>query len=250
MHNSAYYPSLSGRGIFITGGATGIGAALVKAFTEQDAQVNFVDLQQGAGKSLVRALANKPRFHCIDVTDTHALQQAVTHANAHAELGVLISNAANDTRHAPADMTAEKWRDCLAINLDSAFFAAQAAAPILAANGGGSIINFSSINAQLGPSNMPGYVSAKAGLIGMTRALAKDYGPGFVRVNAISPGWVVTDRQLATWLTEDEEASWMTQVALPKRLMPENIAHLALFLGSDDSAMITGQNFVIDGGRT
>jgi NAD(P)-dependent dehydrogenase (short-subunit alcohol dehydrogenase family) len=120
----------------------------------------------------------------------------------------------------------------------------------MARNGGGAIINFSSINAILGPSNMPGYVSAKAGLIGMTKALAKDYGADMVRVNVISPGWVVTQRQLATWLTPAEEADWMEQVALPKRLMPEDVASLALFLASDDSSMITGQNFTIDGGRT
>ena len=147
-------------------------------------------------------------------------------------------------------MSVSQWRDCLAINLDAAFFAAQAAAPVMAANGGGSIINFSSINATLGPSNMPGYVSAKAGLLGMTKALAKDYGADFVRVNAISPGWVVTQRQLDTWLTPEEEAAWMTQVALPRRLMPEDVANLALFLASNDSHMITGQNFTIDGGRT
>ena len=138
----------------------------------------------------------------------------------------------------------------MAINLDAAFFAAQASAPLMAAQGGGSIINFSSINALLGPQQMPGYVSAKAGLIGMTKALARDYGPDLVRVNAILPGWVVTERQLQTWLTPEEEALWMQQVALPKRLMPDDVAQLALFLGAQDSAIITGQSFTIDGGRT
>jgi NAD(P)-dependent dehydrogenase (short-subunit alcohol dehydrogenase family) len=198
----------------------------------------------------VAELDDRVTFHRLDITDTDVLQQAVTDANARTKLGVLINNAANDMRHAPSDMTPSQWRDCLAINLDAAFFAAQSAAPILAGNGGGSIINFSSINAVLGPSNMPGYVSAKAGLIGMTKALAKDYGAVMVRVNAISPGWVVTQQQLATWLTQQEEADWMKQVALPKRLMPEDVASLALFLAADDSSMITGQNFTIDGGRT
>ena len=250
MQNGAQYPSLAGRGIFITGGATGIGAALVRAFIKQNAQVTFVDLQHEAGAALVAELDDRVTFHRLDITDTDALQQAVTEANERTKLGVLINNAANDTRHAPSDMTPSQWRDCLAINLDAAFFAAQSAEPILAGNGGGSIINLSSINAVLGPSNMPGYVSAKAGLIGMTKALAKDYGADMVRVNAISPGWVVTQRQLATWLTQQEEADWMKQVALPKRLMPEDVASLALFLAADDSSMITGQNFTIDGGRT
>ena len=250
MQNGAQYPSLAGQGIFITGGATGIGAALVRAFAEQNAHVTFVDLQQEAGAALVAELDDRVTFHRLDITDTDVLQQAVTDANERTKLGVLINNAANDMRHAPSDMTPSQWRDCLAINLDAAFFAAQSAAPILAGNGGGSIINFSSINAVLGPSNMPGYVSAKAGLIGMTKALAKDYGADMVRVNAISPGWVVTQRQLATWLTQQEEADWMKQVALPERLMPEDVASLALFLAADDSSMITGQNFTIDGGRT
>lgn len=250
MQNGARYPSLVDQGIFITGGATGIGAALVRAFIKQNAQVTFVDLQQEAGAALVAELDDRVTFHRLDITDTDALQRAVTDANERTKLGVLINNAANDMRHAPSDMTPSQWRDCLAINLDAAFFAAQTAAPILAGNGGGSIINFSSINATLGPSNMPGYVSAKAGLIGMSKALAKDYGADMVRVNAISPGWVVTQRQLATWLTPAEEADWMRQVALPKRLMPEDVASLALFLAADDSSMITGQNFTIDGGRT
>ena len=250
MQNGTQYPSLAGQGIFITGGATGIGAALVRAFAEQNAQVTFVDLQQEAGAALVAELDDPVTFHRLDITDTDVLQQAVTDANERTKLGVLINNAANDMRHAPSDMTPSQWRDCLAINLDAAFFAAQSAAPILAGNGGGSIINFSSINAVLGSSNMSGYVSAKAGLIGMTKALAKDYGADMVRVNAISPGWVVTQRQLATWLTKQEEADWMKQVALPKRLMPEDVASLALFLAADDSGMITGQNFTIDGGRT
>jgi NAD(P)-dependent dehydrogenase (short-subunit alcohol dehydrogenase family) len=250
MQNGAQYPSLAGQGVFITGGATGIGAALVRAFAEQNAQVTFVDLQQKASAALVAELDDRVTFHRLDITDTDVLQQAVTDANARTKLGVLINNAANDMRHAPSDMTPSQWRDCLAINLDAAFFAAQSAAPIMAGNGGGSIINFSSINAVLGPSNMPGYVSAKAGLIGMTKALAKDYGADMVRVNAISPGWVVTQRQLATWLTQQEEADWMKQVALPKRLVPEDVASLALFLAADDSSMITGQNFTIEGGRT
>ena len=250
MQNRAVYPSLAGQGVFITGGATGIGAALVSAFVAQGTAVTFADLQQDAGQALVADLGGNVQFECVDVTNTQALQKAIVKANTTCPIQVLVNNAANDMRHAAADTTPEQWRDCIAINLDAAFFASQAAAPIMAMHGGGSIINFSSINALLGPNNMPGYVSAKAGLIGMTKALAKDYGADFVRVNAISPGWVVTERQLATWLTPEEEEQWMRQVALPRRLMPEEVANLALFLAANDSAMITGQNFTIDGGRT
>jgi NAD(P)-dependent dehydrogenase (short-subunit alcohol dehydrogenase family) len=138
----------------------------------------------------------------------------------------------------------------MAINLDAAFFAAQAGAQLMAKESGGSIINFSSINALLGPANMPGYVTAKAGLVGMTKALARDYGESEIRVNAILPGWVVTERQLDNWLTPEAEADWMQQVALKKRLQPSEVANLALFLAADDSRMITGQSFTIDGGRT
>ena len=153
-------------------------------------------------------------------------------------------------RHAPADVTAQSWRDCMAINLDAAFFAAQAAAGLMTQRNSGSIINFSSINALLGPSNMPGYVTAKAGIIGLTKALARDYGPNGVRVNAILPGWVATERQLQTWLTPDEESRWMEQVALQERLLPEDVANLAVFLAATDSKMITGQSFTVDAGRT
>ena len=250
MQDSARYPSLQGQGVFITGGATGIGAALVRAFNEQGARVTFADINVEAGSALVTELGGAPQFAHFDLTDTLALQRAITDADNRSSLSVLINNAANDMRHSPDETSPEQWRECMAINLDAACFAAQACAPLMAGRGGGSIINFSSINALLGPSNMPGYVTAKAGLIGMTKALAKDYGERLVRVNAILPGWVVTERQLQTWLTPEEESSWMEQVALPKRLLPENVARLALFLAASDSGMITGQSFTIDGGRT
>ena len=250
MQDSARYPSLQGQGVFITGGATGIGAALVRAFNEQGARVTFADINVEAGSALVTELGGAPQFAHFDLTDTLALQRAITDADNRSSLSVLINNAANDMRHSPDETSPEQWRECMAINLDAAFFAAQACAPLMAGHGGGSIINFSSINALLGPSNMPGYVTDKAGLIGMTKALAKDYGERLVRVNAILPGWLVTERQLQTWLTPEEESSWMEQVALPKRLLPENVARLALFLAASDSGMITGQSFTIDGGRT
>ena len=250
MQDSARYPSLQGQGVFITGGATGIGAALVRAFNEQGARVTFADINAQAGSALEAELGGAAQFVLFDLTDTLALQRAITDADNRSSLSVLINNAANDMRHSPDETSPEQWRECMAINLDAAFFAARACAPLMAGHGGGSSINFSSINALLGPSNMPGYVTAKAGLIGMTKALAKDYGERLVRVNAILPGWVVTERQLQTWLTPEEESSWMEQVALPKRLLPENVARLALFLAASDSDMITGQSFTIDGGRT
>lgn len=255
MATSASYPSLQDQCVFITGGATGIGAALVKAFAQQGARVAFVDTGVDPATKLINEVESaqgpKPWFQAIDVTNTQALQQAILEADAQlGALSVLVNNAANDVRHAPGDVTPESWRDCMAINLDAAFFAAQAAAGLMTQRSSGSIINFSSINALLGPSNMPGYVTAKAGIIGLTKALARDYGPDGVRVNAILPGWVATERQLQTWLTPDEESRWMQQVALQERLLPEDIANLTLFLAAAESKMITGQSFTIDAGRT
>mgnify|MGYP001215550361 FL=1 len=251
----ANYPSLRDQCVFITGGATGIGAAIVKAFAQQGAKVAFVDVDAESAANLIAVLEAESLtqlwFQELDVTDSDALQKAIENADvAIGPLNILINNAANDMRQAPAEVTLQSWRDCMAINLDAAFFAAQAAARLMSERNGGSIINFSSINALLGPQNMPGYVTAKAGVVGLTKALARDYGADNVRVNAILPGWVATERQLQSWLTPDEEENWMQQVALQTRLLPEDVANLALFLAATDSNMITGQSFIIDAGRT
>ena len=255
MGETTKYPSLKGRCVFITGGATGIGAAMVEAFVMQGCKVAFVDLDADAAETLAARLGDqwgsRPWFDTLDITHTQVLQAAIRAAVE--ELGplqALINNAANDNRHTPAEVTPESWRDCMAINLDAGFFAAQTAAELMAEQGGGSIINFSSINALLAPPNMPGYVTAKAGVVGMTKALARDYGESAIRVNAILPGWVVTERQLDSWLTPEAESEWMKQVALQERLQPSEVANLAVFLAADDSRMITGQTFTIDGGRT
>ena len=249
MNTRTVYPSLDGQPVFITGGATGIGAALVSAFAEQGARVAFVDIEEQAGVAL--AASTGAWFRNVDVTDVAALKAGIN--DAVAELGpllALVNNVANDTRHSPQAMSAEDWRRNLAVNLDAAFFAAQTAYPGMQACGRGSIINLSSINAVLGPPDMPAYVTAKSGLVGMSKALARDYGDAGVRVNAVLPGWVVTDRQLEKWLTPEAEAAWMQQVALKQRLLPEHVASLVLFLAADDSAMVTGQSLTIDGGRT
>ena len=255
MSLEARYPSLSERCVFITGGASGIGAALVRSFARQRAQVAFVDLDADCAQQLIQELSSEgldePWFRQLDVTATEQLQCAIR--DVAAEIGPLhtvINNAANDQRHTPAEMTPKRWRQCMAVNLDASFFAAQAGAELMQQSSAGSIINLGSINALLGPANMPGYVTAKAGIIGLTKALAKDYGSYNVRVNAILPGWVATERQLQTWLTAEEEARWMQQVAIKSRLLPEDIANVALFLAADDSKMISGQSFVVDAGRT
>jgi D-xylose 1-dehydrogenase len=245
----AAYPSLAGKAVFVTGGASGIGAAFAEAFVQQGAKVGFVDLKADEGRELAERLG--AWFRRCDVTDAEALQSAVRDAaTSMGGLDVLVNNVANDTRASAAETNADDWRRALAVNLDPAFLAAVAALPLMEARGGGVILNISSINALLGPPNLAAYVAAKGAVNAMTKSLAREWGTKNVRVNAISPGWVVTPRQLQLWLTPEAEAEWMKDVALQRRIQPEDVARLALFLAADDSATITGQNFVIDGGRT
>jgi NAD(P)-dependent dehydrogenase (short-subunit alcohol dehydrogenase family) len=246
----ANYPSLKDRTVFVTGGASGIGAAFVQAFHDQDAKVAFVDLDEAAGQALSGKLSAS-WFRRCDVTDADALQAAIRDASAAlGPITVLINNVANDTRQVAAEVTSEAWRKGLAVNLDPAFVAAVAVYPMMKAAGGGSIVNVSSINALLGPGELPTYSAAKGAINSLSKSLAHAWGPDRIRVNALSPGWVITPRQLELWLTPEAEAEWSKLVALKDRIMPEDIARAALFLASDDSRMMTGQNMVVDAGRT
>jgi len=250
MGRFARYPSLEGRVVFITGGASGIGAAFVEAFRDQGARVAFVDRDAAAGRALAARL-DGAWFAEVDVTDLAALEAAmVAAASALGPIGILVNNVANDTRHAPEDLDPDTWRANLAVNLDPVMAAARAVKPGMAAAGGGVILNISSLNALLGPADLPAYVAAKSAILGLTKSLARAWGGEGVRVNAITPGWVVTERQLSLWLTPEAETAWMAQTALQQRIEPADVARLALFLAADDSRMITGQNHVIDGGRT
>lgn len=237
----------------VTGGATGVGGATVRAFAEQGAKVGFIDIDAAAGQELVVEIGRStasPWFRRVDVTDVASLKAAVADfASEAGGLSILINNVGNDTRHDPATTDETSWRTTLAVNLDAAFFASQAAIALMRGKGG-AIVNISSINAITGPPQMPGYVAAKSALLGLTKALSREYGPEGVRVNCIMPGWVVTERQLKLWLTPEAEEAWMKEVSLKRRIMPDDVARLALFLTSDDSAMITGQFFTIDGGKT
>ncbi|MEM7283023.1 MAG: SDR family oxidoreductase [Pseudomonadota bacterium] len=255
MKSHTQYSSLEGEAVLVTGGASGIGAAMVSAFAAQGARVGFIDNDTGAAFELIEEVNQdcgiKPWFREVDVTDVSHLKDSIH--DAAKELGpflCLINNVANDNRESPVQVTPESWQRCMAVNLDCAFFASQAVYEYMRQRGKGSIINLSSINALLGPADMPGYVTAKAGLIGMTKSLARDFGNSGIRVNAIMPGWVATKRQLDHWLTPEQEKKWLDNIALKDRIMPEDVANLATFLASDNSRMITGQSLTIDAGRT
>jgi len=254
MSTFAHYPSLVDRTVLVTGGATGIGACLVQEFAGQGAQVGFIDIAREAGEALARELAGSrhaPLFVPADLTDTPALQAAIAQVRARfGPIRALMNNAANDQRHKIEDTTPDYWDAAMAVNLKHQFFAARAVAEDMRQAGGGAIVNFGSISWKLKQGGMPAYTTAKAAVQGLTRSLARDYGPFRIRVNTLVPGWVMTDKQLRLWLTEEGKADIARGQCINEPLMPQHIAHMALFLAADDSAMCTAQDFVVDGGWT
>lgn len=253
MSNYATYPSLKDRAVFVTGGGSGIGAAIVENFCAQGSKVAFVDIAREASEALVKSIAARklpaPLFIPCDITDTAALQQAI--AETKQKLGsirVLVNNAANDQRH-PIDMvTPEYWDERFAVNLKHQFFAAQAVYKEMAAAGGGSIVNLGSVSWVIGQGGMPCYTTAKSAVAGLTRSLARDFGPLNIRVNCILPGWIMTDRQIEMWLTPEGEEELMRRQCLKRKLMPDEIARAVLFFAADDSSACTNQNYIVDGG--
>ena len=245
----ASYPSLRDKGVVITGGATGIGRAMSLAFAEQGSRVAALDLDVEAGELLVSELAGSHRFVDCDVTDTPALRQAIDEAaRAFGNLNVLIANAADDTRHDARSVTPELWDAALSLNLGHQFFAAQAAEPHLRAAGGGAIICLGSIAWLTNATGMIAYTTAKAGVHGLVRTLARLWGDAGIRVNALVPGWTMTEKQLSRRMDEEAEGEIEASQCLPERVMPDDVARAALFLASDDASMITRQALVVDGG--
>ena len=251
---NAIYPSLRGRVVFVTGGASGIGAAEVTAFAQQGAQVAFVDIADDAALALCQSLRDaghpEPFFQHCDLTDIAALQAAI--AAVARKLGpvtVLVNNAANDQRHAWQDVTPAFWDERMATNLRHQFFAIQAVAPMMKAAGGGSIVNFGSISWHSNTGGMPAYTTAKAAVEGLTKGMARDLGPDGIRVNTVIPGWIMTQRQIDLWLTPDAEKDLMRAQCLKEKVYPDDVANMVLWLASDDSRMCTSQLWVVDGGR-
>jgi len=245
--SSAIYPSLKNKHVVITGGATGIGEGLVTAFARQDARVSFCDIQDDAAAALIQTLkgsAHVPTYRHCDLTDLKAL------ANYFAAIGpvdVLVNNAGNDDRHSLEQLTPEYWDDRIAINLRHMLFAAKAVAGGMKAKGGGAIINFGSISWHLGLKDLVIYETAKAGIEGMTRALARELGEDNIRVTCVVPGNIRTPRQLK-WYTPEGEKEIVDAQALKGRLVPADVAALVLFLASDDARLCTGHEYWIDAG--
>jgi NAD(P)-dependent dehydrogenase (short-subunit alcohol dehydrogenase family) len=249
----ARYPSLQDRAVLITGGATGIGATLVRRFVEQGARVGFVDIDEASGHALAGALAgagaHAPAFVRADLTDIASLRAAFARLrDAIGPVAALLNNAANDKRHDIASVTSESWDAGIAVNLKHQFFAAQAVAPDMQAAGGGSIVNFGSISWMLKQGGMAAYTSSKAAIQGLTRSLARDLGAHGIRVNTLVPGWVMTDKQLALWVDDAAKAEIARGQCIDRPLMADDIARMALFLAADDSAMCTAQDFIVDAG--
>lgn len=249
----ATYPSLRGQRVFITGGGTGIGAAIVAAFCQQGAQVAFVDVAEAESAALAQSLADaghtKPWWRLCDVRDVASLQGTI--AQAVAELGdfsTLVNNVARDDRHTLESVTPEYWDERMAVNERPAFFAIQSIVPGMRRLGGGSIINFGSTGWQTKGSTYPCYAIAKSSVNGLTRGLAGSLGVDRIRVNTVSPGWVMTERQIKLWLNAQGEEDIKRNQCLPDKLQPSDVARMVLFLASDDGAMCTAQEFKVDAG--
>jgi len=257
MQNStngfARYPSLEGRAVLITGGATGIGESLVAHFARQGSRVAFLDVQDEAAHALVAALSAEgcpaPLYLRCDLRDAAALQQTVEQVIATlGTIDVLVNNAANDQRHTIDEVTPESFDQSIAINLRPQFFTIQAVLPAMREAGRGSIINMSSISWMIPSTGLPLYITAKAAIVGMTRTLAHELGPHNIRVNAVLPGAIATERQKQLWYTPEYKAEIMGSQALKRDILPEDVARLVLFLAADDSSAITNQSYIVDGG--
>jgi D-xylose 1-dehydrogenase len=249
----ATYPSLRGQVAFVSGGATGLGAEFVAQLAAQGVRVGFVDVQDDAGQALAETLARRghpePLYQHCDVRDATALRDAI--AVTGERLGpvtVLVNNAANDERQSVETLSVAEWDEFMQVNLRHHFFATQAVVPMMRAAGHGSVVNMGSISAHIDLMDLPVYITAKAGIEGLTRTLARELGPFGIRVNCVIPGWVMTERQLARWVTPEAEASIQRNQCLPHKLYPADVARLVLWLAAEDSRACTAQRWIVDGG--
>lgn len=249
----AIYPSLKDKRVLITGGGSGIGAGFVDAFVRQGAKVHLIDIADADAAELLASLEGaalpQPTYHHCDLTDLAALRATINRIiEAEGGIDILINNAANDDRHAIEEVTPDYWDNRMGVNLRHLYFAAQAVIPTMKANGGGAIINLGSISWHLALPDITLYQTAKAGIEGMTRAMARDVGADNIRVTCIVPGGVKTPRQIRLWHNPEEEARMLGQQCMKQRVEPRDIAAMALFLASDDARLCTGHNYFVDAG--
>jgi NAD(P)-dependent dehydrogenase (short-subunit alcohol dehydrogenase family) len=245
------YPDLRGKVVLVTGGGSGIGEAIVRRFVGQGSRTAFIDIKAEESRALAQdlAAAGGAHFEQADLTDTAALRAAIGRIRAAlGPIDVLVNNAAHDQRHPTMEVTPEYWDDRIAVNLKHQFFAAQAVLPDMVARKGGSIINFGSTSWMAGQGGMAAYTAAKSAVLGLTRSLARDFGPHNIRVNAIAPGWIMTQRQIDLWLTPEGEAELMRRQCLKRKLVPDDVARTVLFFASEESGACTNQQYVVDGG--
>jgi NAD(P)-dependent dehydrogenase (short-subunit alcohol dehydrogenase family) len=253
LTGGATYPSLRGKSVFITGGGSGIGGCLTEAFARQGALVAFVDIAESASQTLVERIESeghaRPWYRNVDVTQIPALQSAIQDAaKAVGDFHVLVNNVASDDRHDFMDVTPEYYDKRIAVNQRPAYFAIQAVVPGMKKMGGGSIINFGSNSYGAKGRNMSAYTTAKSSVIGLTRGLAAELGEHRIRINVITPGWIMTERQITKWLTPEGEEEIRRNQVLPDKVRPEDVTPMALFLASDDSRACSAQEYIVDAG--
>ena len=249
MSDFAVYPSLTGKTVFLTGGAGGIGAETVRAFAAQGAKVGFVDLDEAAGRALADEIGADHAFEPCDLRDIDALQAAFTAlARKLGDADVLVNNAAQDDRHDWQEVTPAYWDERMATNLRHMFFAIQSVAPAMIAAGRGSIVNIGSNSWWEAAGGFPAYATAKSAVHGLTRTMARELGGHRIRVNTVVPGWIMTERQKALWVTPETLAKHLERQCLPDPVDPGYVARMVLFLASDDAAMCTAQNFMVEAG--
>jgi D-xylose 1-dehydrogenase len=248
----AIYPDLKDKVVVVTGGGSGIGAAIVRRFAGQGARVGFLDIADGPSRSLETELNGAgatARFEHADLTDIASLRAAIaTIKDRFGPVDILVNNAGNDDRHATETVTEAYWENRIAVNLKHVFFASQAVLPDMKKKQAGVIVNFSSISWMTGVGGMAAYTASKAAIVGLTRSLARDYGRFNIRVNAIAPGWIMTERQIEKWVTPDSDRQIFERQCLQRKLVPDDIAKFVVFLASDEASACTSQHYVVDGG--
>jgi len=248
----AVYQDLKDQVVIVTGGAGGIGEAITRAFAHQGCRVGFLDIDQDRGQRVqaeILKAGGQAMFVACDLTDIPAMKAAVQAIRvSFGPIDILVNNAAHDERHETLEVTEDYWDGRMAVNLKHQFFAAQAVLPDMKASGRGAIINLGSTSWMIGQGGMAAYTACKSAVIGLTRSLARDFGAFGIRVNAVAPGWIMTERQLELWVTPETEKDIYANQCLKRRLVPDDIARVVVFMSSDEAGAITNQHYVVDGG--